>query len=187
MARKAKKTATRRPTSRPKSGGGSGGGPRSRPPPAETAHARRIRLYLEKHPGATKAQARGHKPAEHQTRKQRAQLAGRLTEGERATVKRLAKQQARRNRGGPDDGEVYRSMLAWAQREGGGGFADVRALQAQIARLHRRGASDVRVRRYKDGTVTLVGDTARQAQNLDEMDDFASLYDVPDTAWLYYH
>jgi hypothetical protein len=181
MARKKAKTATRRSGSRP------GGARRGSAKPAETAHAKRVRLYLEKHPGATKAEARGHKPAEHATRKERARQAGRLTENERAAIKRYAARQAKR--AGRDPDAAYRAMLAWASRDGGRGFRDFNRLRAERDRLAKRGPTDVRMKRLKDGSVEMVGDTAGRDRNVDAMQGFAEDYELPDDAawWLWYH
>jgi hypothetical protein len=153
-------------------------------PPAETPHARRIRQYLEKHPGATKAEARGHRPGEHRTREERARALRRLTEKERAAIMRYARANARRT--GRQVQETYRDMVDWAQREEGDGFKDFDRMRKLRDRLTKRGPTDVRIRMRK-GVATLVGDTRGQARNLEAMDEFLEDYDVPDIEWLYYH
>jgi hypothetical protein len=154
---------------------------RGRPPPAETAHARRIRLYLEKHPGATKAQARGHKPAEHATRKERARAAGRLDENQRATIKRFAKLQASRKNS--DSGELYRAMVERFDRKGG--YRDFERIKAEVARHAgmKRGRNRVRSLDKSGKTVTIEHAAERV---WDDFEDFAERYDVPEE-WLYYH
>lgn len=156
---------------------------RGRPPPAETAHARRIRLYLEKHPGATKAQARGHKPAEHATRKERARAAGRLDENQRATVRRFAHRQARRNDGGPEGSDVARDMLARFDRAGG--WRDFERIKKAVTRHAGMRRRRHRVRSVdKAGKVATIETTPDRVWN--DMEDFADDLDVPDE-WLYYH
>jgi hypothetical protein len=155
-----------------------------RPPAGETAHAKRIRLYQQKHPGASRAQARGHKPAEHATRKERARAEKRLTENERAAIRRYARAQAKR--AGRDADDFYRDMVAWTQREGGGRFKDFERMRRLRDRLAVKGPSDVRIR-IRQGTAELIGDTRAQERNIADMDDFLDDYDVPDPEWLWYH
>lgn len=177
MARKPRsKTATRRPT---RSGGG-----KSRA--GETAHERRVRQYLEKHPGATKAQARGHKPKEHATRERRAKEAGRLTERERAAIKRFATKNAKRR--GLNPGDVYDDMASWAQAKG---FKNFDALRSQVTQLGRRKSQRYRVRRrkLKSGrySTTISGDLGALQDNLDAMDEAFDDLEIPDREWLWYH
>lgn len=167
MARKPRSTKTRRPSG--------GGGRRT----AETAHQRRVRLYLEKHPGASKAQARGHKPKEHATRERRAKAAGRLTEAERAAIRRFAKRQARRMDADPS--EVAAEMIAWAQEKGMG---SIDALRDQVGRLNKR-QSNFKIRRRK-GVVRFTGSSVGRSRNLADMDAFTDRYNLPDPRWLYY-
>ena len=157
---------------------------RGKPPPAESAHARRVRLYLEKHPGATKAQARGHKPAEHATRAKRAREEKRLTENERAAIRRYARAQAKRS--GADAGELYGDMIDWTRREGGKGYKDFERMRRFRDRLHKKGPSDVRVR-IRKGTAELIGDTRAREGNIEAMDNFIDDNEVPDPTWLWYH
>lgn len=177
MARSKSKTATRRPA---RAGGGRDRGARPAPA-AETAHARRIRLYLEKHPGATKREARGHRPAEHATREQRAKREKRLTEKERAAIRRYTRKQAKR--GGRDPDELYRATVEWARERG---FKVFDRLKATRDRLRKNGASGVRMR-IRKGVAEMIGDTRKQQRNVALMEDFADAYDVPDVALLYYH
>jgi hypothetical protein len=181
MARKKTKTATRSRSGSRSSG--RGGGRRGSAKPAETAHAKRIRLYLERHPGATKAQARGHKPAEHKTRKERAQKLGKLTENERATIKRFALRQSKRDRGGSVE-DNYRVLMMVANDHGMTGIRDI--MQAQ-KKLEKSGANYIYVTKKKGGVATLSGDLGANARNLDLMDAIMARYDLPDTSLLYYH
>ena len=155
---------------------------RGKAPAGESAHARRIRLYLEKHPGATRAQARGHKPAEHATRKERAKREKRLTENERAAIRRYARAQGRRS--GQDADDLYRGMVGWAQDKGFKRFEQMRRLRDRLA---VKGPSDVRVKVRRDGTAELIGDTRAQERKIADMDDFMESHDVPDVEWLWYH
>lgn len=157
----------------------SAAGGRGKRPPAESAHARRIRLYLEKHPGATRAQARGHKPAEHATRKERARREKRLTENERAAIRRYARAQAKRS--GEDASDLYADMVAWAQPRGFRAFDRMHRLRDRLSKR----PSNLRIR-MRDGTAELEGDLAQRDRNIDDMDDFIDKYDVPDSRWLWY-
>lgn len=169
MARKPSKTRSRRPAR--------GGGP-----PRESAYERRIRLYIEKHPGASRAQARGHRPSEHETRRKRAEAEGRLTERERAAIRRFARRNARR-REGADPDEIYSDMLAWARERGFGAFD---AMRSQVADLEKRGASRVRIR-MRGKVAHFEGNVAAQAANVATMEGFATRHGVSDIQWLYYH
>jgi len=156
---------------------------RGKPPPAESAHARRVRLYLEKHPGASRAQARGHKPAEHATRKAKARREKRLTENERAAIRRYVRAQAKAGR--IDDGEVSdlsTDAIAWAQERGIGAFHRLRDTRDRL----KKTPSNLRVRKLKDGTTELVGDLAQRDRNIDAMDDFMDEFAPPDVRLLWY-
>lgn len=156
---------------------------RGKPPPAESAHARRVRLYLEKHPGATRAQARGHKPAEHATRAKKARREKRLTENERAAIRRYVRAQAKAGR--IDDSEVgdlSASSIEWLQERGFGAFKRLRRLRDRLEKT----PSNLRVRRLKDGATELVGDLAQRDRNIDAMDDFMDEYGPPDVRLLWY-
>jgi hypothetical protein len=179
VARKPRsKTATRR------SGSRSGGGKRSPPPARETAHQRRIRLYLEKHPGATKAQARGHKPAEHRTRKERARLAGKFDENQRASVKRFAGRQFKRNRDGPDPDELYRLMLEKYQSKPRG-WQRFEIDKGQVARHAKMRRHRNRVRSVdKAGKVKTIEMAPERVW--EDFEDYAEEHDIPEE-WLWYH
>jgi hypothetical protein len=185
VAKKPRKPAPKsasKPRTRSSSKGSSGRGRKAAP--IETAHAKRVRRYLEKHPGATKREARGHRPDEHRTRRERATKLGRLTETERATIKRFARRQAKR--GGVDAEATYRDMVRWASREEGAGYGGFVKLKAAVERLRKRGKTNIRAV-TKNGVTTLVGDTRRRSGNIDIMEAFTQANDIPDAFWLYYH
>jgi hypothetical protein len=186
VARKPSRPSTRRASK------GSGGKPRSRPAPTprrgtvkpvETAYQRRIRQYLEAHPGATRREARGHRPAEHATREQRARERGKLTERERAAVKRFAIRNARR-RPGSDPDEIYADLIDWTSARG---FETFDRLRSQVNDLAKN-PSRVRVRlNRKTGQAEIVGDLNARSRNMGLMESFVSRHDVPDIEWLFYH
>lgn len=180
MARRkapAKKTATRRPSR-------GGGTSRAKPATTYTGSSKRVRDYLAKHPGATVAQARGHKPDEHRTRAARARAAGRLTESERASLKKFARRQARRNEGGPDGDALYKAMLERFNRKGGAAaFGRIKASVERHAKIRRRRH---RVSKVGKGGKTVRVELAPYKSLWGDMDDFADRYDVP-VEWLYYH
>ena len=157
---------------------------RGKPPPAESAHARRVRLYLEKHPGASRAQARGHKPAEHATRKAKARREKRLTENERAAIRRYVRAQAKAGRIGDDEvSDLAASTIAWAQEQGyRRAFERMRDTRDRL----KKTPSNLRVRKLKDGTTELVGDLAQRDRNIDVMDDFMDEFAPPDVRLLWY-
>ena len=176
MAKKPRgKTATRSASR------SSGSGRRASTPPLETAHARRIRRYLEKHPGATKREARGHRPEEHATRAKRAKAEKRLTEGERAAIRRYTRQRAKD--GDVDADELYAATVQWAREKG---FKVFDRLKATRERLRKAGASGVRMR-VRKGVAEMIGDTRKQQRNVKIMEDFAEAHDLPDSVLLYYH
>jgi hypothetical protein len=171
VARKPRsKTATRR-SSR---GGGS-----SRSPTVYTGTSKRVIDFLAKNPYATVAQARGHKPDEHRTREQRARKEKRLTERQRAAIRRNSYITAKQMDGDPD--EEYRRLVAWAQREGYRAFEAMEKERRYLAK-HRSGVK-VRVRK---GVATLHGDLDQQGKNFARMDRFVTRYNVPEPKWLYY-
>lgn len=138
-----------------------------------------MRRFLEKNPGATKAQARGHKPKEHATRERRAKAAGRLTEKERAAVRRFARRQAKRMDADADD--VAEQMLDWAKEKG---MAAIDAMKGEVARLNKR-QSNFKIRR-RGRTAYPVGSNVGRSQNMADMDAFVDRYNLPDPRWLYY-
>lgn len=179
MARKPRsKTATRRGSSSRRGSARAG----------ETAHQRRIREYLRKHPGATKAEARGHKEGkrEHVERERRAKREGRLTEKQRAAIKRFATKQAQRK--GVDVSDVYPTMTEWAQAKGYGSFERLRDGVTKMRR-DKRSRYRVRRRKLKSGkySTTISGDIGAYEGNVALMDELFDDLDLPDHDWLYYH
>lgn len=169
----------RRP-SRSKGRGRSSAAPRrASPRGALSPYEQRIANYLARHPGATRAEARGQKPGEHRLRERRAKEAGRLTEKERAMIGRFAKVQARRMDADAD--EVRAEMIAWAQQYGVG---HIEALRDQVKDLNKRQSNFGLRRRGKVARFT--GSQAGRSRNLADMDAFTLRYNLPDPRWLHY-
>ena len=173
MARK--KTATGRRS-------GKGGGSR-RSPTVYTGSSKRVIDYLAKHPHATVAQARGHKPAEHATRKERARAAGKLDENQRAAIKRFATKQASARRMGADPGDLYRQMVERFDRPGG--YARFERARGGVGVNEKKRRRRNRVRRL-DKSGRMVRLEMKAEPVWDDMEDFADDLDVP-VEWLYYH
>jgi hypothetical protein len=172
------KPSPRRPSSR------SGGGKRSPPPTVYKGTSKRVIDYLKKHPTATVAQARGHKPAEHKTRKERARAAGRLDENQRAAIKRYAKITAPLNDGGPDPDELYQAMLA--EFDGPGGwerFQQAKRGADHHAKLKRHRH---RVRRHDKAGKLVTLEMEPYQRVWPGMEAFAAELGIP-VEWIYYH
>jgi hypothetical protein len=181
MARKPRSKTASRPRSRSTGGGRSSA--------VLTKHGERLEKFKAKH-GITgeltaeqRRQARGHKPAEHATRKERARAAGRLDENQRASVRRFAHRQARRNAGGPDGSDVARDMLDRFDRAGGN--RDFERIKKAVARY-----AGMRRRRHRVRSVDKAGKVATIETSPDRvwdgMENFGDDLDVP-VEWLYYH
>lgn len=85
---------------------------------------------------------------------------------------------------GVDPEDVAPDMIEWAKENG---FKNFDRMRDQVSRLEKN-PSQVRMRLSRDGkTARLVGDQRGRSRNLDAMDEFAERYNLPDTAWLYYH
>jgi hypothetical protein len=164
-------------------------------------YEKRIAAYQAKHPGATRAEARGHKPrvgpageriGEHITRRERERAAGVTTYQRRAT-KALAAEQARRIEGSDPDA-VEAEFLGILRHDG---FDVILAIRAEIRRLARdagqwTGKGSPRSRAKKRGQVIDLGELmadkleARERRRA-EMEAFAGERGLSDWRLLFYH
>ena len=158
--------------------------PRAR---AETPYQRRIRLYKQRHPGATTQQARGKPQREHVARRERERAAG-LTTYERSQIRAIARAQAKRMGVEPD--EISRRFELWARQKG---YARVKEFKAGIQARHKQKRARVRVRRKVGGRVIRVEITGASSQvggmqtDFDDFDLPDLPDDLPDWAWFFYH
>lgn len=137
--------------------------------PHETPYQRRIRIYKERHPGATTQEARGKKAGEHVERKAREQAKTGLSPYQRGKIKADAKEQSRRS--GHDASRIEAGFTALVRNRGWDAYKRLRAF---INEKHRESLHQGKV-------VTLRG----AAMNRAEMEDLADEYEI-DLEWLYY-
>jgi hypothetical protein len=137
----------------------------------ESSYQRRIRLYKERHPGATTQEARGKKPREHVERARREKEKYQLTPYQRGKIAKDARVQAGRIPGGGDAAEIAAGYVRLVQGQGWGAYQDLRAF---ITAKHRESL-------HMGKVVTIRG----AAQNRAEMETLAALYGI-DISWLYY-
>lgn len=137
----------------------------------ETPYQKRIRLYKERHPGATTQEARGKPRAEHRIRKAR-EVHEDTTTYQRGYIRKWAAGQARKV--GANADYVYETMLEKVIKRGRDGFADFRAMVDGVRRLAREKAR-----------LSKAGRIEGRARRAGEMEDWAAEWDI-DLEWLYY-
>jgi hypothetical protein len=137
--------------------------------PRETSYQRRIRLYKERHPGATTQQARGKHAGEHVTRKEREVAKTGLTPSQRVQIRKFARQQGYRSE--DDENEIFEAMTAMVRRDGYEAFQEIRALIKAKNREHL----------HQGKVVTIRG----RAMNRADMEALAEKHGI-DWKWLYY-
>lgn len=165
---------------------------RGRAPRPQTAYEKRIARFLAAHPGATRQQARGHKPREHIERRER-ELAAGITTYQRSMVRRWALEQAERNPRISDPEEMVRRLQRWTTHHGYERFRQVRAFQQGLKqtkrqRLRKRIRVEGKVIRIEAGPADSSGPTiAKMADRFEQAD----LPELPDDDegwhWFYYH
>lgn len=156
-----------------------------------SAYEKRIADYLARHPGATRQEARGHRPpagrTEHAARMEKERASGGLTTYQRAAIKRFATRQAKRADRNRDPDRLTREMREWTEQKGWHRFEQLRETVKRKSR-EPRVRYRVRRRRGKDGGARVLDiDTAGAVARRDMMDDLVEDFDVPDVEWLYYH
>lgn len=140
--------------------------------PHETPYQRRIRLYKERHPGATTQEARGKKPREHVERARREKEKSGLTPYQRSKIKADAIQQAYRAREhGVTAAEVEAGFTRMVRERGWDAYKDIRAF---INAQHK-------ARTHQGKVVVLAG----RAANLAKMERLAAKYGI-ELEWLFY-
>jgi hypothetical protein len=172
-----------RPKSSPRRPGTRRGDGSKRAPTVYTGTSKRVIAYLEKHPHATVAQARGHKPDEHRTRKERARAAGKLDENQRNAIRRYAKQQAVPARMNTDSGELYRAMLERFERPGG--WREFEGIKARVASAAKGRRRRHRVRRLDKAGNVVTLEMAPYQRVWEDFEDYAERHDIPE-GWIYY-
>lgn len=164
----------RRPTPRPRGRGNAA---------AQSAYERRIAAYQAAHPGATRAEARGHAPKvvrgrvvkEHVERRERERRESDTTTGQRGVIRKWVREQARRNGARPHQVEsMIAHMIERVAQRGAAGYEAFKAMAAELRRLHR-------TRSHQGKVVILAG----RAANLAIMEEFATEWDI-DLEWLFY-
>lgn len=132
-------------------------------PRSEWSEAYRRRVERAEAAGKTRQAARGHRAAEHRTRKAR----GALTTVQKERVKRFARSQA--ERAGVDYSEFRDTMLRHAEAYGMPRFDAIMNKQRQLLQNYKKHPK-------------------RQQYNEDEMSDLIGMFDeADDPRWLYYH
>lgn len=158
--------------------------PRGRGRP-QSAYEKRIAAHLAAHPGATRQEARGHKPREHvarATREREQALQGGLTTYERGQIKRLAAEIAPMVRGA-GAADINDRLKRWAQ--GHGGYGAVRALKDEVKALKKIKGARVIVRRRRGARIIKL-DISGRAANRARMEAWAERWGLPDWRWLFY-
>ncbi len=132
-------------------------------PRNEWSAAYRRRVERAEAAGKTRQAARGHRAAEHRTRRPR----GALTTQQKDRVKRFARSQAKR--AGVDYSEFRATMLRHAEAYGMPRFEAIMNKQRQMLGNYKKHPK-------------------RQQYNEDEMSDLIGMFDeADDPRWLYYH
>jgi hypothetical protein len=144
---------------------------RRRAVPAETAYQRRIRLYKERHPGATTQEARGKRAGEHIARKARESRED-TTTYQRGKVREWVRRQAQRN--GARPAAVAEMHAKMQERLIKNGYEAFRQMADWLRRQHAK--------KNKQSKVIVI---AGRAANLAIMEQFAEFWDI-DLEWLYY-
>ena len=132
-------------------------------PRSEWSASYRRRVERAEAAGKTRQAARGHRAAEHRTRRPR----GALTTQQKERVKRFARAQAKRS--GVDYSEFRDTMLRHAEAYGMPRFEAIMDRQRRLAATYRR-------------------DKSRRQYTEDDMDRLIATFDeASDVRWLYYH
>ena len=145
-------------------------------PQAQSAYERRIAAYQAAHPGATRAEARGHAPKivagrvvkEHVSRRERERRED-LTTYQRGAIRKWAAGQAKKSGADPD--EIGDVMIERTIKKG---YPAFRAMADELRRMHRA--------RNKQGKVVIL---AGRANNIAIMEDLAEEWDI-DFEWMFY-
>ena len=145
-------------------------------PQAQSAYERRIAAYQAAHPGATRAEARGHAPKvvagrvvkEHVARRERERRED-LTTYQRGAIRKWAAGQALKSGADPD-----RMAAVMIERTVKRGYPAFRDMADELRRMHR-------VRNRQGKVVILAG----RANNIAIMEEFAEEWDI-DFEWMFY-
>jgi hypothetical protein len=145
-------------------------------PQAQSAYERRIAAYQAAHPGATRAEARGHAPKivegrevrEHVSRRER-ELREDLTTYQRGAIREWSRQQARKSGANAD-----RMATVMIERTIKRGYPAFRAMADELRRM-------ARMRNRQGKVIRLEG----RAQNIAIMEDLAAEWDI-DFEWMFY-
>lgn len=112
----------------------------ARKDPSQWSEAYRKRIAAQLAKGKTVQEARGHKSGEAKRRREREhrerETLGKLTSGERSTVRAFAKEQAERI--GEDYDDISQAMLGFAQSHGMDAFKQLRATQRELKLKYKR-------------------------------------------------
>jgi hypothetical protein len=152
-------------------------------PQAQSAYERRIVAYQAAHPGATRAEARGHAPKiiegrevrEHVSRKARESRED-LTTYQRGAIRKWAAGQAARleKPGANREQAAKRIGDAMIERTIKRDYEAFKSMAAELRRLHRQ--------RSHQGKVLIL---AGRANNIAIMEELAEEWDI-DVDWLFY-
>jgi hypothetical protein len=152
----------------------------------KSAYERRIEKYLKAHPGATRAQARGHKEqAEHRTRERRERLKYHgLTIREKNAVHAFGIKQAHKDPENADSDAFAEQLVRWAGEHGYDKFRELVAEQQRLSKIKRE-----RERRsvQRDGRRVREEIRGRFQSKRSHMQNFAERLGLPDWKVLFYH
>jgi hypothetical protein len=145
-------------------------------PQAQSAYERRIAAYQAAHPGATRAEARGHAPKiiegrevrEHVSRRERERRED-LTTYQRGAIRDWSRKQALKSGANPD-----RMAAVMIERTIKRGYPAFRAMADELRRM-------ARMRNRQGKVIRLEG----RAQNIAIMEDLAAEWDI-DFEWMFY-